>query len=147
MEYTVLSYTLSILCCFLQGVPLWVGLFVGSPCSVLRCTSHQPYGLPLLSLTQYRLYFWVYCVWAVVCVRDSRYTPRGVVHSTDQREYRIARPRRGHALTFIGGIKIKKSCLLWYYKQLSWEMNNKNKQYLLFYKSLCMGTSLRLYAY
>ena len=27
-----------------------------------------------------------------LCVRDSRYTPRGVVRSTDQREYRIARP-------------------------------------------------------
>jgi geranylgeranyl pyrophosphate synthase len=26
-------------------------------------------------------------------VRDRRYTPRGVVRSTDQREYRIARPR------------------------------------------------------
>jgi hypothetical protein len=32
------------------------------------------------------------------CVRDSRYTPYGVVRSTDQREYRIARPHRGHAL-------------------------------------------------
>jgi hypothetical protein len=36
--------------------------------------------------------------WQVGCiaprVRDSRYTPRGVVRSTDQREYRIARPRR-----------------------------------------------------
>ena len=28
----------------------------------------------------------------MTCVRDSRYTPRGVVRSTDQREYRIARP-------------------------------------------------------
>ena len=32
---------------------------------------------------------------AVVCVRDSRYTPRGLVRSTDQRECRIARPREG----------------------------------------------------
>jgi hypothetical protein len=41
---------------------------------------------------------WLAMVASYSCVRDSRYTPRGVVHSTDQREYRIARPRRGHAL-------------------------------------------------
>jgi hypothetical protein len=36
-------------------------------------------------------------IWAKYgsCVRDSRYTPQGVVRSTDQREYRIARPREG----------------------------------------------------
>jgi 3-oxoacyl-[acyl-carrier-protein] synthase-3 len=41
------------------------------------------------------------------CVRDSRYTPRGVVRSTDQREYRIARPRQGARPKIQGGASVE----------------------------------------